>query len=128
GPNVFKTLGVSGSTPDEVVALSRFSRAVVNGLAASKLPEPLVPGAAFDPKPYVAQLAPAVERLEKALNDINTDTRENQAALMERDRAFAESRHQFSLIANFTSVLLALAGLDELAKRVRPTGRTAGTV
>lgn len=128
GPNVFKTLGVSGPTPDEAVALSRFARAVVNGLVTSKLPQPLVAGAAFDPTPYVAQLAPAVEKLEKALSDINTDTRENQAALMERDRAFAESRESFALVANFTSALLALAGLAELAKRVRPTGRTAGTV
>lgn len=128
GPRVFTTLGVSGPTPDEVVALSRFSRAVVNGLAGSKLPEPLVPGASFDPAPYVAQLAPAVERLENALGAINKDTRENQAALMERDRAFAASRELFSQVANFTSALLALAGLGELSKRVRPTGRTTGTV
>lgn len=128
GPNVFKTLGVSGSTPEEAVALGRFAHAVVNGLSSSKLPAPLVSGASFDPRPYVAQLAPAVTQLERALADINADARENQAALMDRDRAFAESRQSFSLVANFTSALLALAGLTELSKRVRPTGRTSGTV
>lgn len=128
GPSVLKSLGVKGATPEETVALARFGRALVNGLSASKLPAPLVAGVTFDLKPYLAQLAPSVVALEKAIVDINADARENQAALMDRDRAFEQSRKSFSLVANFTSALLALAGLAELAKRVRPTGRAAGTV
>lgn len=128
GPRVFTTLGVSGPTPEEAVALARFGSAVVKGLTGSKLPAPLVAGAAFDPQPYLTELGPAVARLERALAAINADARENQAALMERDRSFEVSRQQFSLVANFTSALLALAGLAELARRVRPSGRTAGTV
>lgn len=128
GPSVLKSLGVSGATPDETVALARFARAFVNGMAQSKLPAPLVAGVTFDPKSYLTQLARAVVELEQAIIELNIDTRENQAALMERDRAFDASRKSFSHVANFTNALLALADLEELAKRVRPTGRAPGTV
>lgn len=127
GPKVFNTLGVKGDTPDEVVALTRFARAVLNGIRSTPLPAP-VAGTSFDIGPFVAGLSPAVSELEGVLEAINADARENQAALMERDRALAESRKVFALVATFTSALLALAGLDELAGRVRPTGKRPGTV
>lgn len=128
GESALSSLGLAGQTPSDAAMLVRVGAALAANLPEARLGRPRLAGMSFDAKAVAKDLAPDVKELDRAVSAVTRDQRENQAALMERDRAWDRSRQTFAGAANFASALFSLAGLPELARRVRPTGRNPGTV
>ena len=73
-----------------------------------------------------SQLDAKATTLEERLGDVAREGREAQLTLTEKQRALAEHDVVFSGVATTLTGLFTLAGLPELAARVRPSRRHAG--
>lgn len=128
GPNGVRELGISGSTPQDPASLLNMVQVATTALSAMKRQPSTIPGVDFEPSTFADMLRATLKPLEAAIAETAIDLRENEAALVARDRARAESVATFRVTANLVSALLEYAGLDEYAKRLKPAGRTPGTV
>lgn len=92
-----------------------------------ELPEPRFPGLGVDPATMAATLEPMTERVREAFEGVSRETRETESLKVAKDRALAEYNASFLWIARTVESLFRLAGLEELADRVRPSARRPGT-
>jgi hypothetical protein len=84
-------------------------------------------GATMDTQVMAAALRPAVETYRDALDAVEREQRETQQARAARTEAEEKFRDGLVNIAAIVEAYLRMAGLDELADRVRPTlARTTG--
>ncbi len=74
----------------------------------------------------IAELAEATELLRLALDQLAGDIRQTEALKLAKDDTLADFNRWFLWIARTVESLCHLAGLDEVAKRVRPSGRRPG--
>ena len=72
------------------------------------------------------EFKPSVERLRQALSDLQREERLTEASQLAKDEAMASHNRDFLWIARTVESLLRLAGLDDLAARVRPSTRRPG--
>lgn len=128
GNNAVRELGVSGSTPRDATSLLNMAQMMLTALSAIPCQPSAIPGVVFNPATFVEMLRPVVKPLDDAITETAVDLRENEAALIARNRARTESVATFRVTANLVSALLEYAGLDEFAKRLKPAGRVPGTV
>jgi hypothetical protein len=127
-PNALLHIGVAGATPREPVALVRLGQAVQDQLPLVATMVPVRRGLTFDAMTYQEPLAAAVARLEAAQDAMQREQRELQITLMAKNRALAEHDACFMTVARTLEALFRLAGLTELADRVRPSARRPGQV
>lgn len=84
-------------------------------------------GATFDTQVMAAALRPAVETYRGAIAAVSREQRETQQARAARTQAEERFRDGLVNIAAIIEAYLRMAGMDELADRVRPTqARTSG--
>jgi hypothetical protein len=119
-------LGFDAPTPVSPVEVLRLGTTVVTNLEETPPPAPLVPGYQVDPELWRAPLAALVERLDGITSAVAAEKKEAEATLVAKHAAIEGYDRTFSETANLVSVLLAVAGEKELAKRVRPSSRRPG--
>lgn len=84
-------------------------------------------GATFDTQVMAAALRPAVATYRQSLDDVTREQRETQQARAARTLSEELFRDALVNIAAMIEAYLRMAGMDELADRVRPTlARTSG--
>ncbi len=77
--------------------------------------------------PILAQeLVGSVDTLQLASDDLAREERKTEALKLAKDDALAEYNKSFLWIARTVESLCRLAGLDEVAKRVRPSQKRPG--
>jgi hypothetical protein len=119
-------LGFEGRTPDDPQAMLRLSHLVVDNLGTVPLPKPRLPGVTADPAQWQALLQQHHAPVQTAMEAVATEQREHDAAYVAKKQAMDTFDTVFSCTANLVSALLHIAGEDELADRVRPSGRKTG--
>jgi len=125
GPKTAEAAGLVSATPRDPVLLARFARGVVEALPGLKFPGARIKGARLDLSEVTAELSTQLDALEASLKDVAREAREAEQTLGAKTAAAgAQARHQ-SGVASLLSGVFRLAGLDDLAERVRPTARRA---
>ena len=119
-------MGFFGPTSRDPVVLARQGRSVVKRLTSGSLPTPRTAFMTLDHSSLAASLDDKVTRLEAALEGVAREGREAQLTLTEKHRAISDYDGVFVAVAGTLSGLFALAGLPELAARVRPSRRAPG--
>lgn len=119
--------GLSGTTPQDPVQLSRFASQVSKAIGAAKLPKPRMRGASLHVGEVAAELDQLRKTLDQHLADVLRETREAQAALSERKTAQATFDETYDGVSSLIAGLLRLAGKPDLAERVRPTSRRSSS-
>lgn len=127
GPAFLKQLGFTGPTPEDPVVLHRVAAYAMKALGPMKPMPTAIEGYTFEPKKFADKLQAPLARLGKALEAVAVEEKQADETIVAKNRAVEKRDRKFSAGANLISALLAVAGEDELARRVRPTGRNPGT-
>lgn len=115
-----EAVGLSGLTPRDPVLLGQFVHQAVGGFADATLPPSRIPGVSVQLAPWAERLGGLHKALSGAVADVAREGREAEAALVDKWAAMETFDAVYTETATFLSALLALAGEEELAKRVRP--------
>lgn len=119
--------GFSSATPRDPAQLTRFAGEILAAFQKRKAQMPPTrKGISFDPGALLEALSTHREALTSALKEIATEERELQTALAEKNRTISEYDEAFLQVANFLEGLFLLAGMSELADKVRPSLRRPG--
>lgn len=129
GDSWFGKLQLPNPIPQDPAALARAAGEFLGALDRVKLPAPRLKGIGkFDSSSWREMLESPAARLSAALQEVTRETREAEVTYKEKSRAVAAHDAFFGLAAGLSVSLLRLAGEDELAARLRPSGRRPGTV
>lgn len=93
-----------------------------------KLPKPKRAGLKIDQVAFADELAAELPMLQKALAKVATEDREKEATQRAKNEAMAKSDATFTSGASFLAVSCQVAGLSDIAAKVRPSGRRPGRV
>jgi len=123
----FELLAVSGDTPRDPTGLVRQVRATVGFLEAPKaaLPDPGL-GVTVDLTAMAAQLGTDADGLDAVLTALDRERKVAQTTRQAKNDAFAAYDGTFRFVASTLEGLFHLAGLHELAERVRPSSHRPG--
>lgn len=126
GETVAARCGLQGATPRDGASLVPVAEALLKrfGEATAGVAPRL--GLVLDPKAVLDPVRAALAAYLAAAADVVREAREAEAALMDRDRALGAYDEAFRHVAGTLTHLFALAGLPELAERVRPSVRRPG--
>ncbi len=80
----------------------------------------------FEASEVSQKLAGSVETLEERIDHTTREERQSEAMKLAKDEALRRYNKSFLWIARTVESLCRLAGLDEVAKRVRPSSRRPG--
>lgn len=123
GARALALAGLTGVTTREHTALLRLGRDVQDRLPV--LASQISPrrGLSFDAAAYAAPLAAATNRLDDAQYAWLHEVRQREVTLMLKNEAMAAYDACYQEVAGALEALFRLAGLGELADRVRPPRR-----
>jgi hypothetical protein len=125
GQAEIQVYGIKGTTPRDPNQLVAFALALASHLEKEPLPKPKF-AATLDRLALAADLRAKVTPLQEALEHVAREVREAESTLVARDAAMDTFDRTFSRSAAALTALFRLAGQDELASRVRPSGRNPG--
>jgi hypothetical protein len=128
GGAAMNAYGIRGLTPRDPAPLKAFASQVADLLETKELPPPALADVRLDRAALAASLRQRIAPVEAALGHVDREIREAQATRVERDRAMDANDHAFQRTASAIAALYRLAGEDELAGQVRPSGRRPGRV
>ncbi len=80
----------------------------------------------LDAPSLAGELVKSVEKLQQAVDDLVKEERRSEALKLIKDDAIRDHNRWFVWIARTVESLCRAAGLDEVAKRVRPSSRRPG--
>lgn len=122
-----RLLSLAGAVPSDPSVLKTTAAAVSAALLDDKLKLPKArKGMKLDRQVFADELAESLPALGKALNDVAREAREAETTLTAKTRAMEVNDAGFTRAAGTLAMLAAAAGLDDLAARVRPSGRNPG--
>ncbi len=120
-------LGFSLRMPERAADLQEQAEHLVDRLSSpQELPVIRYRGVDLDPAAVVEEMRPLVERLGVALEELTREERQSEAMKIAKDEAIAAYDRSFLWAAGSAESLFKLAGLPEIAKRVRPSSRRSG--
>jgi hypothetical protein len=121
-------LSLGEAVPSDPSVLATYGRAVLDALRddAIKLPAQRTRGLMVDRKAFAEELAAELPPLERALATVAREMREADATLRAKRVAMEANDRAFNRGAAWLSSTFSLAGLDEHAASVRPSGRRSG--
>lgn len=116
-------LHLSDPIPNDPQALAMLARTVLGDLRdeSIKLPAPRRRGLSLDREAFAEELAADLPSLDKALAAVAREAREAEATARTRRLAMDTNDRVFQRGAAFLSATFTLAGLDELADKVKPS-------
>ena len=82
----------------------------------------------FSPSRYAALLAPLLEALVTALDDVAREEKEGDTTQITKNQAMAANDRDFARLGSLVEELARVAGLDGVADRIRPSRRSPGVV
>lgn len=125
GSDAIHRYGIKGTTPRDPAQIAAFADAMAERLEADDLPTPRF-AANLDRSTISAKLRADAAPLHAALDDVAREVREAEGTLVVRDDAVTVYERTFGRSATALAALYRLAGQDELASRIRPSGRRPG--
>ncbi len=126
--DVFVLAGIQGPTAQRPSKLLRQVELAIKHLHQPGLvfPASRFEGIGLDPVSLAKALVPAADRLGQVLDGVRQVASEMNASRKERNRAIKAHQRTFSRVAQTAEAFFRLAGEDELAERIRPSGRRPG--
>lgn len=127
GHATLKAIGQTGdlnARPDQLLATAKALLEAVPAILPTQTPR----FSPIDPEALVAPLRAPVAGLAEALAGVDREAREAEATLIARNNAMHAYDQAFSRGAASVASLFRLAGMDEHARRVRPSTRRPGRV
>lgn len=124
----FEVLAVDGETPRDPSGLIQQVRSTVTFLEEPKvvLPAPDVDGIAVDLPVLAFQLGTGADDLEGVLRAVEEQQKNAQTTRKAKNDAFAEFDRRYLWVGRALETYFHLAGMHELAERVRPSARRPG--
>ena len=119
--------GLSAATPEGGDTLVAYADNFLKALRADPQRKNRY-GTPINMTPNIASIEAARDRVLAAQEAIRRESRELQEAKLNRDRAQATLRTAYVQLATYYESMFRMAGLDELADRLRPTARRASSV
>jgi hypothetical protein len=121
-------LGLKGETASDPTSVAGAADAALGALQdpKRKLPKARRAGNKLDRGAYVDELKAELPDLRKALVKVAKEEREEEATQLAKDEALAANDRSFSRGAAAIAALAAVGGLDDLADKVKPSGRRPG--
>lgn len=131
GDQGLRAIGLWEQLPSSTEVLRKYAEGVVDGLAQPGLsltPLLSLSGPGLDPAAYLAGLRPLVTTLSHALEEVSKEAAELGGTKLAKDAAMKEHNASFIRIAGAVEQLARVAGLDELAQRIRPSASDPGVL
>lgn len=121
-------LGLSDAVPVDPSVLATTAGNVLKALedADLKLPKPRRAGLKLDRKAFAEELGAELPALQKALQKVAKEDREKEATQRAKNEAMAKNDVTFANGAGWLAASCQLAGLADIAAKVRPSGRKPG--
>jgi len=120
--------GLQGETAREPEALLAQIELILDRLQEpeAEIGSPELPGFSMSPEAFVAAMGPDYEELKAVVNGLNDENRKSNHTLIAKNEASDRYDRLFAPIAGALEAFYVLAGLDELAHRVKPSIRRTG--
>lgn len=96
--------------------------------AALQLPKPKRAGMTLDRAAFAQEIAAELPALQKALARVATEDREKEGTQRAKNEAMVKSDATFTSGASFLAASCQVAGMSDIAAKVRPSGRRPGRV
>lgn len=125
GQDAPRRFAIPASTPVGVGEIVEALETISAAMAANPTQVSSSLGTTFNSTQAAAGLSRLADEIRQALDDIATETREMEGALIDRNRTVTEWTRSYRATASTLSNLFLLAGHEELAERVRPSERRA---
>ena len=123
GLGVSENLGLEATLPDRPDQGNHLAKSIVIALRAASAPTPLFEGVSLSLESLASRIESKRLALQAALDDVIREDRELQKTMSDRDQATARGSRTYAGVAMMLSGMATLAGLDDLASKVRPTER-----
>lgn len=129
GAEGLAALSMTAPAPADPTALAHWVTAAVERLndPAVKLPAPKRKAVKVDRKALADDLAADLPALTTALSDVDRERREAEATLGDKGKAMEGYDGAFRRGAGALTAVFRAAGMDDIAAKVRPSGRRPGT-
>lgn len=128
GEEALAALTMSAPAPTDPTALVHWVKSAVERLhdPKAKLPAPRSKAVRIDRKALGDELAAGLPALSAALKDVERERREAEDTLSAKGKAMQRYDATFRQGAGVLTALFRAAGMDDLAGKVRPSGRKPG--
>jgi hypothetical protein len=120
--------GLEGATAREPEALLAQIELILDRLQEPEavIGPPELPGFSMSPETFVAALGPDYVELKTLVDGLNDENRKSNHTLIAKNEAADRYDRLFAPIAGALQAFYVLAGMDELARRVKPSTRRPG--
>ncbi|WP_437896508.1 hypothetical protein [Sorangium sp. So ce124] len=128
GPAGLRKLLLDGAVAEDPSVLVTAGERVASALrdAEIKLPKPRRASMKLDRAALADEIAAELPALKRALAKVATEEREKEATLRAKQNAMRKSDKSFGQGAALLAASFTFAGLEDLAAKVRPSGRRPG--
>jgi len=116
-------VGLEAALEERPDLLLTQGRSIVGALRGTAAPAVQTPGVRLDRAALTDAIEVTAARLADALTTVRREEREAQSTLSARDQAMSRWARVYAGVGEVFSGLCTLAGLDDLASKVRPTAR-----
>jgi hypothetical protein len=125
-----RVLAMQHAPPADPSALATYTQSAIAALENDRiaLPTPLRRSVSIDRRLLAEDLREHLPALSEALADVARESREAEATLVAKHEAMSRNDAAFSRAAAWITESFRLGGLDDLAARVRPSGRRPGVL
>lgn len=128
GARGLSLLGLADAVPVDpsVVATTAGNVGKALSNADIKLPKPKRAGMKLDRAAFADEITAELPALQKALVKVATEEREKEATQRAKNEAMTKNDATFAVGAGFLAASCQVAGLSDIAAKVRPSGRRPG--
>jgi hypothetical protein len=118
---------MDGTLPNNPTTLVETTDRCVNALTSNALPPPRRADITFDAPQRASTLRAATDHMRSTYRAVNTETRETEAALIDRDAAALQYNATFTRVAGIFERICDLANDPALSSRIRRASSKPGT-